>query len=325
MSRTAARARAGRDRPSLYQEITDKIIAELEAGRVPWVQPWGTVAAKASLTMPKNAATQRRYSGINVLILWEAVIEHGFSTQNWLTFRQALRLGGNVRKGEHGTTVVYADRFVPDEERERAERNGDEPNAIPFLKRFTVFNTDQCENLPRELTSAPAPVPDGLILPHAEALIQVPRPEAYYEPINWHRTALHELGHWTGAAQRLDRDLSGSFGSKKYAQRSWSPRSRAPSSVHHSASCQRCPTPTMAPGSRSCARMIAPSFAPPAPHRRRRTTCSRFAPSPTNPSKPSNCPAISSSATDRRCPLDEAPRSRLQARPYSVRGRPLSP
>jgi antirestriction protein ArdC len=62
MSRSAARARAGRDRTSLYQEITDKIIAELEAGRVPWVQPWGTAAAKAPLDMPKNAATQRRYS-----------------------------------------------------------------------------------------------------------------------------------------------------------------------------------------------------------------------------------------------------------------------
>jgi antirestriction protein ArdC len=168
MSRSAARARAGRDRTSLYQEITDKIIAELQAGRV---QPWGTVAAKAPLTMPKNAATHRQYSGINVLIPWGAVIERGFSIQNWLTFRQALGLGGNVRKGEHGTTVVYADRFVPDEERRRAERDGDEPNAIPFLKRFTVFNTDQCENLPRELTSAPAPVPEGLILPHAEALI----------------------------------------------------------------------------------------------------------------------------------------------------------
>jgi antirestriction protein ArdC len=114
MSRHAAGARSGKDRTSLYQEITDKIIAELEAGRVPWVQPWGTAAAKASLTMPKNAATQRQYSGINVLILWDAVIEHGFSAQNWLTFRQALGLGGHVRKGEHGTTVVYADRFVPD-------------------------------------------------------------------------------------------------------------------------------------------------------------------------------------------------------------------
>jgi signal transduction histidine kinase len=78
MSRTAARARAGRDRTSLYQEITDKIIAVLEAGRVPWVQPWGTVAANASLAMPKNATTHRQYSGINVLILWGAVIEHGF-------------------------------------------------------------------------------------------------------------------------------------------------------------------------------------------------------------------------------------------------------
>ena len=150
MSRSIARARAGRDRTSLYQEITDKIIAELEAGRVPWVQPWGTAAAKASLNVPKNAATHRHYSGINVLILWGAVIERGFGTQNWLTFRQALGLGGNVRKGEHGTTIVYADCFVPDEERKRAERDGDEPSAVRFLKQFAVFNTDQCEDLSQE-------------------------------------------------------------------------------------------------------------------------------------------------------------------------------
>ena len=98
MSRQAARARSGSDRTSLYDEITNKIIAELEAGRVPWVQPWGTAAAKAPLGMPKNAATGRLYSGINVLILWGAVIEHGFPGQSWLTFRQALGLGGNVRR-----------------------------------------------------------------------------------------------------------------------------------------------------------------------------------------------------------------------------------
>src|SRR6266571_3695430 len=119
MSRSAARAHAGRDRTSLYQEITDKIVAELEAGRVPWVQPWGTATAKAPLDMPKNAATQRRYSGINVLILWGAVIERGFAGQSWLTFRQALGLGGNIRKGEKGTTVVYDDRFTPQDERRR--------------------------------------------------------------------------------------------------------------------------------------------------------------------------------------------------------------
>ena len=216
MSRSAARARFGQDRTSLYQEITDKIIAELEAGRAPWVQPWGTAAAQATLAMPRNASTHRRYSGINVLILWGAVIERGFSTQSWLTFRQALGLGGNVRKGERGTTVVYADRFTPEDERRRAAEAGEEPGAIPFLKRFTVFNTAQCEGLPDELMAVAPPVETGLILPQAEALIratgidfriggarafysvahdfvQVPPPQAYFEPINWHRTALHEV------------------------------------------------------------------------------------------------------------------------------------
>ena len=136
-----------REKASLYQEVTDKIIAELEQGRVPWVQPWGR--AKAGLGLPANAATGRRYSGVNILILWGAVIEHGFAAQAWLTFRQALALGGNVRKGEHGTTVCYADRFIPKGEIERAAKDGDEPEAVPFLKRFTVFNVAQCDGLPR--------------------------------------------------------------------------------------------------------------------------------------------------------------------------------
>ena len=241
MSRSAARARSGQDRTSLYQEITDKIIAELEAGRAPWVQPWGTAAAKAALAMPRNASTHRRYSGINVLILWGAVIERGFSSQSWLTFRQALGLGGNVRKGERGTTVVYADRFTPEDERRRATETGEEAQFIPFLKRFTVFNTAQCEGLPDEMMAVAPPVETGLVLPQAEALIratgidfriggarafyspthdfvQVPPPQAYFEPINWHRTALHEVSHASGAAHRLNRDLSGSFGSKAYAR-----------------------------------------------------------------------------------------------------------
>ncbi|MEW5424106.1 ArdC family protein [Amorphus sp. 3PC139-8] len=240
MSRHKHSTGARRDRTNLYSEITDKIGAELEAGRVPWVQPWGTAAAKAPLAMPQNAATGRRYSGINVLLLWGTVIERGFGGQSWLTFRQALSLGGNVRKGERGTTVVYADRFVPEDEKQRATETGEAPQAIPFLKRFTVFNTDQCENLPEDVATSAPPVPEGLIEPTIEALIkatgidfriggnrayyvpahdyaQVPPPQAYFEPINWHRTALHELGHATGHPSRLGRDLSGSFGSKKYA------------------------------------------------------------------------------------------------------------
>ena len=240
MFRKDSNARVGQNRASLYDEITGKIIAELEAGRVPWVQPWGSASTKAPLAMPRNGATGRHYSGINVLILWGAVIQYGFFGPSWLTFRQALALGGNVRKGERGTTVVYADRFTPEDEKRRAREAGEEAAAIPFLKRFTVFNTAQCDGLPDDITMIVPPPPPGLIEPKVEALIratgidfriggnrafyapaldyvQVPPPQAYFESINWHRTALHELGHASGAAHRLSRDLSGAFGTKKYA------------------------------------------------------------------------------------------------------------
>ena len=115
---------------------------------------------------------QRRYRAVNTLILWGAVIEKGFASQSWLTFRQALNLGGHVRRGETGTTVVYADRFVPKDEKARARETGDEPEAISFLKRFTLFNIDQCESLPEDLAAAAPPPPETLILPPAEALIR---------------------------------------------------------------------------------------------------------------------------------------------------------
>ena len=227
------------DRASLYQEITDKIIAELEQGRVPWVQPWAGVSAP--LGLPRNAATGRPYTGINVLILWIACIERGFSGQSWLTFRQALKIGAHVRKGEKGTIAVYADRFIPHRERTRAEEAGDEPKAIPFLKCFTVFNTDQCDDLPADIALPPQPLAENLVLPQAEALIratgaeiriggnrafyvpsadyiQVPPPPAFFEPINFHRTVFHECGRWSGAPHRLNRDLSGEFGSSSYAR-----------------------------------------------------------------------------------------------------------
>jgi antirestriction protein ArdC len=240
MSRHDHKGRAGADRTSFYDDITAKIIAELEAGRFPWVQPWDAAAVKAPLAMPRNAATGRRYSGINVLILWGAVIRYGFPSQSWLTFAQALALGGNVRKGERGASLVYADRFTPKDEQRRARETGGAACAVPFLKRFTVFNTAQCDGLPDDVAIVGPPPPPGLIAPQVEALIratgidvriggdrafyapahdyvQTPPPEAYYEPINWHRTALHEMGHATGHVSRLNRDLSGAFGSKKYA------------------------------------------------------------------------------------------------------------
>lgn len=239
MARKFNSRRATSDRPTLYQDITDKIIAELEAGRVPWVQPWAS--ARAPLQMPHNVASSRCYSGINILILWDAAISRGYYSNAFLTFRQALDLGGHVRKGETGTTVVYAHRFTPGDERRQAAEEGRAPGTVPFLKRFTVFNIDQCEGLPDAYT-VPVPLPSADdILPEAEELIaatgadfriggdmafydpagdfiRVPGMVRYYDRVNWHRTAFHELGHWTGHPSRLARDLGGSFGSEKSAR-----------------------------------------------------------------------------------------------------------
>ena len=226
-------------RAGLYAEVTARVIAELEEGRLPWVQPWDD--STCGCGMPENAATGRRYSGINVLILWGAVIERGFCSQRWLTFRQALSLGGHVRRGEKGTVVCYADRFTPKGEEERARDEDREARQVAFLKRFTVFNVDQCDGLPQALTRVPELPDERPMIPHAEALIaatgadfriggseafyspcadfvQVPPQQAYREQINWDRTALHELGHWTGHGSRLGRDLSGGFDSATYAR-----------------------------------------------------------------------------------------------------------
>ncbi len=153
---------------ALYAEITAKIIAQLEAGRIPWVQPW--TASAGAPGMPANAATGRSYSGINVLMLWAAAAERGYASHRWLTFRQALALGGNVRRGERATMVVYVDRFVPEDERRRAAEAKEEARTTAFLKQFQVFSVEQCEGLPEELRGG-APRRADPMEPWMEALI----------------------------------------------------------------------------------------------------------------------------------------------------------
>jgi len=235
---------------SLYDEVTARIVGELEEGRIPWVRPWDAAAFAPGL--PRNAETRRSYSGINILILWSEAVQHGFASQGWLTFNQARQAGGQVRKGEKGTTIFYAARFTPkggegaSEVRpvpppERGGGAGEGDRSIPFLKRFTVFNVAQVDGLPERCT-----IPDPLLLPRetipvAEALlaasgadIRIGGNEAYYSPsgdfvalphqqafpaqIDFYRTALHELGHWTGHGSRLGRDQTGSFGSAAYGR-----------------------------------------------------------------------------------------------------------
>jgi antirestriction protein ArdC len=224
---------------SLHDTVTDRIIQELEQGRFPWAQPWAS-AMPTPLGLPQNAATGRTYSGINILLLWSAAMEQHRSSQRWLTFKQALALGGAVRKGEKGTMVVYADTFVPEAEREKSAASGEDPRRVGFLKRFTVFHVSQCDGLPPEAAAMPSPGRSEVI-PHVEAVIhatgadirvggdmafyapapdfiQVPPQEAYFEPINWYRTKLHELGHWTGHVSRLNRNFSGKRGGDAYAR-----------------------------------------------------------------------------------------------------------
>lgn len=232
--------RGGRAAPraSLYDEVTARIIAQLEEGVFPWVKPWSSGNAVTGL--PRNAISGRHYSGINILILWGAVVDGGYPSQDWLTFRQALAAGGCVRKGEKGRTVFYANRFTPDDDRKQ-EGEGDKPRSIPFLKRFTVFNAAQCDGLPERLTVEPAPLPERELHAQAEVLIaateadfrtggtkafynvgadyvQVPPQPAFTNQIDYYRTALHELGHWTGYKTRLGRDQSGNFGTALYAR-----------------------------------------------------------------------------------------------------------
>lgn len=253
--RAAARRKdddAAVPRVSLYDEVTARIVAELEAGRVPWVQPWD--AATFAPGLPQNADSGRSYSGINILILWSEAAARGFGAQRWLTFRQAQGAGGAVRKGEKGTTIFYAARFTPEKDggrgggpdtgargSEGGNGSGEGDRSIPFLKRFTVFNVDQCEGLPARCLATAAPLPPRETIPVAEALIaatgadfRIGGGEAYYSPshdfvavppqqafrcqIDYYRTALHELGHWTGHGSRLRRDQTGGFGSAAYGR-----------------------------------------------------------------------------------------------------------
>ena len=229
----------GRD--TVYREITDKIIQDFENGIVPWVKPWKSGSGLSPLSLPQNALTKRRYSGINILLLWSALDEKGFGNSQWLTFKQALAMGGSVRKGESGAHVYFADKFVPEKEKQKAQDNGTDPASVHFLKRYTVFNIAQCDGLPEGLTASREPLPDCGIVPHAEALItatgadfRVGGDEAFYVPsedfiriphqfsfvdqINYYRTAFHELGHWTGHKTRLDRSLTTKFGTVDYAR-----------------------------------------------------------------------------------------------------------
>jgi antirestriction protein ArdC len=221
-------------RRDLYADVSARILAELERGAAPWVRPW---SATAGQNMPQNAVTNRAYSGCNVILLWLAR-DRGWATPRFLTYKQASELGGHVRKGEHGTKVYFVKQLqVKDRESEEAETR-----LVPMLREYTVFNVDQCENLPDSvragrpmrvrnpdtrdaladefLRSTGADIREG----HGEAyyapghdFISMPAFSAFKGADHFYNVVFHELTHWTGHKSRLDRDLKNRFGSRCYA------------------------------------------------------------------------------------------------------------
>lgn len=213
----------------VYETVTGKIIAAMESGVSPWAQPWKNGVVSGLPTRWTGEA----YKGINVLLLWAAQAERGFTSQRWLTFAQAVAVGGKVKKGEKGTQIVFASPVQPKDEDKTEE--GVKQSKRFFMKSYTVFNEQQCEGLP--LT---APTPEITQRPDVEAFfeatgakishggsrafysllqdsIQLPEPGAFNTYEDYFGTKAHELVHWTGAEHRCAREFGKRFGDKAYA------------------------------------------------------------------------------------------------------------
>jgi antirestriction protein ArdC len=215
----------------IYQIVTDKIIAQLEGGAVPWIKPWTNSGHGG---MPFNASTGKAYRGINTMILFAPAAGEG-----WMTYIQAKEAGGQVRKGEKGSMVVF---FKPWAVTDKNAPAGSETTTkiIPILKSYTVFHTSQIDNLAEKyLPKAAAPVAEKIRIEAAEAYlaqatvnhggdrafyrqstdaIQLPIQSQFKSVDDYYATALHELTHWTGHADRCAREYGKRFGDQAYAR-----------------------------------------------------------------------------------------------------------
>lgn len=220
--------KSGEHRADVYARITDKILEDLDKGVRPWMRPWSAANTTGRVTRPLRH-TGEPYSGMNVLLLWSEGMARGYASPTWMTFKQSLELGGSVRKGETGTTVIYASRFT---KTEADGRGGEVEKDIPFLKAYTVFNVAQIDGLPDRYHDNAAPVLDpigriahadaffantGAIIRHgggqayyapAGDFIQMPPFESFRDAASYVATLSHEACHWTAHPRRVGRDLS---------------------------------------------------------------------------------------------------------------------
>jgi antirestriction protein ArdC len=220
---------------SVYEEVTRQILVELEQGVAPWIKPW---CNGGNSELPRNGVSQRQYSGVNILLLWNETLAKGYQRASWLTFRQSKELGGFIRKGEKASHIVYASSYIKHEKDQ--DTGEDIERQIPFLKFYSVFNVEQIEGLPEHLYAVPDLKSTGEANDGAEQFLKalgasvrhignhagyvpaldyifLPKPDLFESMAHYYATSLHEHAHWSGHKNRLDRNLSGRFGDQSYA------------------------------------------------------------------------------------------------------------
>ncbi|MCY1330432.1 DNA primase TraC [compost metagenome] len=224
-------------RNDIYERVTSQIIAAIEAGAGDYRMPWHHDGS--AITTPVNIASSKAYRGVNVIALWAAAHAAGYPAGIWGTYRQWQALGAQVRKGERSHLVVFWK--VDDRRREDYDRNDDadrdETGRRMFARGYTVFNCAQVDGYTPPATPV---LPETERIERAEHFcaalgidIRHGGSQAYYSPstdhvqmpefacfrdaVAYYAVMLHECGHASGAKHRLDRDLSGRFGSAAYA------------------------------------------------------------------------------------------------------------
>jgi antirestriction protein ArdC len=197
-----------------YQELTDRVIAALEAGTRPWQKPWDPNKAGGP-AMPVNGATGRRYRGINTLVLGMSPLAFTSNDPRWSTYKQAADRGWQIRRCEKGTTVFFFKQLTINDHKS-PENDDDHTRRIPLLRSFTVFHASQIDGIPpiapTTVQDAPWRRPEAVdvILRNSNAIIriggdrafyspatdhiQLPMESAFQSPEGWAATALHELG-----------------------------------------------------------------------------------------------------------------------------------
>jgi antirestriction protein ArdC len=219
----------------LAEQVTARIIKEMENGVMPWRKPWHARATSDS-PLPANAISRHAYRGINVWLLWSEQIDHGYESPLWLTFKQCRAAADNshVRKGEHGSKIYF---YKPLEVKDRD--NPEKTRLVPILREFTVFNVCQCENLPEHVTGLAPRSKIALdrdfdhMIGRTDVDLRHSGDRAFYaagpdfvqmpyvsdfETVDTYRAVLaHEMTHWTGHKSRLNRTFGQTFGDKNYA------------------------------------------------------------------------------------------------------------